>query len=898
MNWEENKVGKIFVIFILISILFSPILSFSVTSITANTNHSNRNIAQVDGGKLGDFTQPIIHHVDAMDIDSNRIQDRLEDMISHIITINKSATLPVVVTLYNPVSSYDLNYFAVMGGSITHVFRYVTYGFSGTISAVNVSKFAMFENENLVMIEYDTPLNYHLDLSVPIIQARPTVWNTHGFTGSPNQSIAILDTGIDDSHPDLGPFGDLNFSRKIVGWYDATSDATSTPEDYGEHGTHVAAIAAGTGAANSLQASGKITTTFTYLLPPAGFGYIDYIDVAYSGTIKLNLTWQGNNDVLLRLYNPAGYIVNQTGGRTPPIILTFNTAGTSFQKGRYRVLVGNLGGPSDSPFSCIENYPYQGRNDGYNLFTGVAPTTKLVGVKVFDNGGSGSISTLIAGMEWIVQNKITYHIVVASMSLGLQYGAVDTTLDQKVDTLVKQGIVTIVSAGNDYPDYTIASPGTAAYAITVAATNDQNNIADYSSNGDSSKNEYGLIKPDVAAPGGTFNPQYGNKIISADSNDVDGSYSGYSDRNEDDYQQMAGTSMSAPHVAGLASLIIQALPSWNWTLDEALKVKMILGMTSFEIQGGEGANVPPLNRGDKDSKEGYGRISADAAIEAATLTYNIGETAADSFGSSPSEKKVWARQVQLTSMKKYEFRLLVPSGADYDLYLYSGNPDTYGQPIILAKSVNATQGAEEVIQYTNMESGTYYILAKWVKGSGTFNLQSESLPVPDVAVVNVLPSVASAFVGETVNITVTVKNEGATTESFDVTTHYNDDTVGTQTVTNLAAGTQKNLTFNWNTTNVTPCTNYTISAEVSVVPGEIDTADNVYVDGTVKIKIELVGDVNKDGIVDIADLATAGMAYQAKEGDPKYNPEADVNRDGIINVIDLALIGVNYGKTC
>ncbi len=137
------------------------------------------------------------------------------------------------------------------------------------------------------------------------------VWDTYGLNGSSNHSIAILDTGIDDSHLDVGPFGDLDFSKKIVGWYDATLDKSSTPQDYGEHGTHVAGIAAGTGAANALQGSAMIETTFTYKLPPKQpgpwvYGYVDYIDVMNPGIINLNCSWSGDNDVLLVLSDPAG----------------------------------------------------------------------------------------------------------------------------------------------------------------------------------------------------------------------------------------------------------------------------------------------------------------------------------------------------------------------------------------------------------------------------------------------------------------------------------------------------------------------------------------------------------------------------------------------------------------
>jgi len=172
----------------------------------------------------------------------------------------------------------------------------------------------------------------------------------------------------------------------------------------------------------------------------------------------------------------------------------------------------------------------------------------------------------------------------------------------------------------------------------------------------------------------------------------------------------------------------------------------------------------------------------------------------------------------------------------------------------------------------------------------------------DVAVTSVTPSPTQAYVGEMVNITVVAENQGISTETFNVTARYENttlgifETVGTQEVTSLAPEQNVVLTFTWNTSDAQPCVYYTIKAEASIVPGEIDLTDNTYTDGTVKIKIE--GDINGDGIVDIADLTIVAVAYGQFEGEPGYNPEADLNKDGIVDIADISIVTMNYGNMC
>lgn len=104
----------------------------------------------------------------------------------------------------------------------------------------------------------------------------------------------------------------------------------------------------------------------------------------------------------------------------------------------------------------------------------------------------------------------------------------------------------------------------------------------------------------------------------------------------------------------------------------------------------------------------------------------------------------------------------------------------------------------------------------------------------DVAITAVDPNTASVTSGETLYVSVTAQNRGNETETFNVTAYYDNTPIGKQLVIDLAPQNETNIIFGWNTTGTRAGT-YVISAVADTVPGEIETADNTFVDGTVTI---------------------------------------------------------------
>jgi len=690
------------------------------------------------------------------DDDLNRIADTLEQKIQ----TNRGKTitddpeqLDIIINFDHAPNKEDIDIIEQYGGRVYDTWDTILYAMHVSLPKDQVYKY-VDNRKDVVLLQENNKINTTLEYSTQQIHARPTVWNNidniypEGYTGDPNHAIAIIDTGIDDTHPDIAP--------RIIAWTDfigefnddSTADIYLTPTDRHGHGTHCAGIAAGDGTAGGIQSNpGKLPLSYAdYFYLQEGYGWWNYYPIDTTGgaaSIDATLYWKievAGDEYYIWITNESGSGVGYIVGDTEPLLASTDADIPFGVQDIYRVIFGTI--DNENPVNVNTNgtnhvgqvrTPMNALYDGYNLLTGVAPTCSLVGVKVLSDSGGGEESDVINGMDWVYQYREDYMIRVASMSLGGAAGEVNPPEITAVNNMVDNGIVVVSSAGNDQQDAIpyVSSPALANKCIAVGSVNEDNQVAYYSSIGDPG-NLY--IKPDVVAPGGSY--QTKNLINSLDTNDAEHIYRSSSlchfldEVFPNDYQGMQGTSMAAPHVAGLVGLMTDALDTWDYSSNEySLLMKMIVCMTACETNmPGEDAS-PTLDRGGKDRVEGYGIVCADAAIEALTAKHCIGTLDQDILGSDPLDKKVWARQVNLSEGKLYTFGVQVPAGADYDLYLYKNYPALYGDPIIQAKSTSAQYGGFETIKYNSTYDGIHYLVIKWVDGSGSFQISS-SVDVP------------------------------------------------------------------------------------------------------------------------------------------------------------------------
>lgn len=222
-------------------------------------------------------------------------------------------------------------------------------------------------------------------------------------------------------------------------------------------------------------------------------------------------------------------------------------------------------------------------------YTGVAPKVNLVDVKVMDDLGIGTTSDVIAGLQWIYENKALYNIRIVNLSLNSTVAESYHTspLDAALEVLWFNGLVVVVSAGNNgtYASGVVYPPANDPFVITVGAVDDKGSVnisddtlASFSAYGVTSD---GISKPDIVVPG--------RNIISPLASDdcnlmIQHPANAVQNNNGVFYFRMSGTSMASGVAAGAIALLLQDEP--GLTPDQ---VKHRLLSTAYPFQGGNGA---------------------------------------------------------------------------------------------------------------------------------------------------------------------------------------------------------------------------------------------------------------------------------------------------------------------
>ncbi|WP_426821630.1 S8 family serine peptidase [Anaerobacillus isosaccharinicus] len=533
-----------------------------------------------------------------------------------------------------------------------------------------------------------------------------------GFTGK-GVTVAIIDTGVDYTHPDLvHAFGDYK------GWdfVDNDNDPQEGPGQY--HGTHVAGTVAANGgikgvapeanllAYRVLGPNGGTTADVVAGIELAVQDGADIMNLSLGNTLN-NPDWA--TSIALDWAMAEGVVAVTSNGNSGPNNWTVGSPGTS----RDAISVGATQLPYnvftsiistteglDYPSAKVMGFPNEEEllalNDGEYEFVYVG----LGAVADFEGKDLTGKIALISRGEFAFVDKATnaknagavgaiiYNNVAGEHAdvPGMAVPTIKTTLADG------QKLLAELEAGNNTVSFNIE------FDKAVGET-----MAGFSSRGPVTHTW--MIKPDVSAPG--------VNIVSTFPGET--------------YAALQGTSMSAPHVAGAAALILHANPSWG--PDE---VKAALMNTAEDMID------PATGKVYAHNSQGAGSIRVLDAINATTLvvpgSYSFGKFV--KVDDVQVEKQSFTIKNLSNERKRYSFKVE-----------FAGNPK--GIKVMTSNSLNVPANKTQQVNFnvqvdtSKLEPGYYEATIKVSDGSTTIDVPSILfVGEPDY------PRVTGAFMGK------------------------------------------------------------------------------------------------------------------------------------------------------
>lgn len=341
-------------------------------------------------------------------------------------------------------------------------------------------------------------------------------------------------------------------------------------------------------------------------------------------------------------------------------------------------VAGTLGGSGIDATGATYAGPYTSAAPFSTMIIGpgVAPRAQLYALKIF--GCTGSTDFTDAALEWSVDpngdGDFSDHMDVVNLSLGSPFGAAYDTSAIAADNAAAAGVIVVASAGNSGNTYLIAStPSVSDRAISVAATQHHapfnwgagsstvagtDTLAGFSARGPRRGDL--ALKPDLAAPG--------TAIISAAVRTGTGS------------STLSGTSMAAPHVAGVMALLRQLHP--DWSVEELKALAMNTSMPVVRVSDPITAALysPTLI--------GAGRIAGAPAGQAQAVAYAEGGSGRVGLSFGAPEVLPGVASLQVDQTVEIANKSAVPLTYLASYYPISDLPGTAfqlpGQPVTVA----------------------------------------------------------------------------------------------------------------------------------------------------------------------------------------------------------------------
>ncbi len=409
-------------------------------------------------------------------------------------------------------------------------------------------------------------------------------------------------------------------------------------------------------------------------------------------------------------------------------------------------------------FEISNNFGYPSPNKA----TGVAPDAGIIMGKVCAPRGC-FYSDIAAGIEWAVaEGADVISISIGGSPIGGDNCDGDFIAD-KANWAVDNGVVVVVSSGNDYSSTGVSSPACGSKVIAVGAVDQSDTVADFSNSGPAL---------DIVAPG--------VGVLSTYSCDAAGDCGSYW------YAWMSGTSMAAPHVAGAAALVLQSHPGFS--VDQ---VKDALYSTAKDV----------------GSQDGNGRVDVLGAVnylsapdtEVPIISNIVYPT------TSTTATITWNTNEPATSLVEY------------------GLDNTYGSPA----SDNNLVTSHSIVLTGLDSSTIYHFKITSVDGSNnsasTADLTFETLSPPTLDSISITPSSASISEGSTQQFTATGTYSDDTTKDLTAEVAWSSSDTAVATIDNVGVATGMSvgsIVMTATYSNLSPATS---TLEVTAAPTEPTT---------------------------------------------------------------------------